>query len=234
MDDESSFLPCQERRLLTSCSLSFSLSLFHSVYLFFFMILHFHSPFNHFFCFFFLYCIFCILACIFITCGIHSLMVCFLLPFMSAHISFSLSCSHPPSPSLSPTTSALSLSPTFHICPSFHIMPSASLMFALHVCISVYPDVDECDEEPKVCDGGQCTNVPGEYHCLCYDGFMASMDMKSCIGTDNKHSNTQMHTSIASKHTHIRVLTCIHAYTHTHTHTHAAPHMDNSNGFSGL
>jgi hypothetical protein len=46
----------------------------------------------------------------------------------------------------------------------------------------VSPDIDECENNPDICDGGQCTNIPGEYRCLCYDGFMASMDMKTCIG----------------------------------------------------
>lgn len=44
-------------------------------------------------------------------------------------------------------------------------------------------DIDECEETPEICDGGQCTNIPGEYRCLCFDGFMASMDMRTCIGT---------------------------------------------------
>lgn len=43
-------------------------------------------------------------------------------------------------------------------------------------------DIDECEETPDICNGGQCTNIPGEYRCLCYDGFMASMDMRTCIG----------------------------------------------------
>lgn len=43
-------------------------------------------------------------------------------------------------------------------------------------------DIDECEDNPNICDGGQCTNIPGEYRCLCYDGFMASEDMKTCIG----------------------------------------------------
>lgn len=46
----------------------------------------------------------------------------------------------------------------------------------------LWSDIDECEETPDVCDGGQCTNIPGEYRCLCYDGFMASMDMRTCIG----------------------------------------------------
>ena len=46
-------------------------------------------------------------------------------------------------------------------------------------------DIDECEDSPDICDGGQCTNIPGEYRCLCYDGFMASMDMRTCIGETN-------------------------------------------------
>lgn len=43
-------------------------------------------------------------------------------------------------------------------------------------------DIDECEESPEVCDGGQCTNTPGTYQCLCFDGFMSSEDMKTCLG----------------------------------------------------
>lgn len=45
-----------------------------------------------------------------------------------------------------------------------------------------HPDIDECENNPDICDGGQCTNIPGEYRCLCYDGFMVSVDMKTCVG----------------------------------------------------
>lgn len=60
-----------------------------------------------------------------------------------------------------------------------------------HPCFSfdfdfVSSDIDECENNPDICDGGQCTNIPGEYRCLCYDGFMASMDMKTCIGGCHK------------------------------------------------
>lgn len=57
---------------------------------------------------------------------------------------------------------------------------------SLHQCertsFTFISDIDECENNPDICDGGQCTNIPGEYRCLCYDGFMASMDMKTCIG----------------------------------------------------
>lgn len=57
------------------------------------------------------------------------------------------------------------------------------LSFDVHFVSS---DIDECENNPDICDGGQCTNIPGEYRCLCYDGFMASMDMKTCIGGYHK------------------------------------------------
>lgn len=46
------------------------------------------------------------------------------------------------------------------------------------------PDVNECEENLDICDGGQCTNVPGGHHCLCYDGFMATLDMRTCVGKE--------------------------------------------------
>lgn len=61
-------------------------------------------------------------------------------------------------------------------------------------------DIDECENNPDICDGGQCTNIPGEYRCLCYDGFMASMDMKTCIGGYHKDGMNAVHTSV---HTHV-------------------------------
>lgn len=56
-------------------------------------------------------------------------------------------------------------------------------------------DIDECENNPDICDGGQCTNIPGEYRCLCYDGFMASMDMKTCIGGCHKDRINVTHLS---------------------------------------
>ncbi|KAK2087253.1 hypothetical protein P7K49_033160 [Saguinus oedipus] len=45
-------------------------------------------------------------------------------------------------------------------------------------------DVDECDENPGVCDQGHCSNVLGGHRCLCYDGFMATPDMRTCVGEE--------------------------------------------------
>ena len=49
---------------------------------------------------------------------------------------------------------------------------------------SAPPDVDECAENPDICDGGQCVNVPGGHHCLCYEGFVATLDARACVGEE--------------------------------------------------
>lgn len=59
--------------------------------------------------------------------------------------------------------------------------------------IFICSDIDECEDTPDICDGGQCTNIPGEYRCLCFDGFMASMDMRSCVGEKALHIHTHTH-----------------------------------------
>lgn len=46
------------------------------------------------------------------------------------------------------------------------------------------PDVNECEENPDICDNGQCTNEPGGHRCLCYNGFVATLDMRTCVGKE--------------------------------------------------
>lgn len=43
-------------------------------------------------------------------------------------------------------------------------------------------DVDECKEQPNICDGGRCDNLPGSYRCICPAGLLASPDQKRCLG----------------------------------------------------
>ncbi|XP_066475371.1 signal peptide, CUB and EGF-like domain-containing protein 2 [Tiliqua scincoides] len=45
-------------------------------------------------------------------------------------------------------------------------------------------DVDECDND---FNGGcvhECFNIPGNYRCACYDGFMLAQDGHNCLDTD--------------------------------------------------
>lgn len=46
----------------------------------------------------------------------------------------------------------------------------------------VHTDIDECDENDKLCENGKCFDTQGGYYCNCNDGFIASDDFKSCIG----------------------------------------------------
>lgn len=43
-------------------------------------------------------------------------------------------------------------------------------------------DVDECKENPRICNGGKCTNIEGGYICTCTDGLIPGKDGASCIG----------------------------------------------------
>ncbi|KAF7245525.1 Signal peptide, CUB and EGF-like domain-containing protein 2 [Varanus komodoensis] len=45
-------------------------------------------------------------------------------------------------------------------------------------------DIDECDND---FDGGcvhECFNIPGNYRCTCYDGFMLAQDGHNCLDVD--------------------------------------------------
>lgn len=43
-------------------------------------------------------------------------------------------------------------------------------------------DVDECNDNPRICNGGKCSNVQGTYSCHCTGGLLPERDGKSCIG----------------------------------------------------
>ena len=74
-----------------------------------------------------------------------------------------------------------------YVCLSFSVLTDICVSVGLvsvlvNVLFCLPPDIDECEDSPDICDGGQCTNIPGEYQCLCFDGFMSSEDMKTCLG----------------------------------------------------
>ena len=45
-----------------------------------------------------------------------------------------------------------------------------------------FADVDECRENPNICQHGRCTNTPGGYRCDCSSGYVPSEDGKICVG----------------------------------------------------
>jgi len=44
-------------------------------------------------------------------------------------------------------------------------------------------DIDECKENPRICNGGKCTNTPGSFTCSCSGGLTTSPDGNTCEGT---------------------------------------------------
>lgn len=49
-------------------------------------------------------------------------------------------------------------------------------------------DIDECKENPRICNGGKCTNTPGSYLCSCQGGLTTSPDGITCEGTTRSRS----------------------------------------------
>lgn len=74
------------------------------------------------------------------------------------------------------------MSNTLRCDEQYKYLLDCNMTLQLLLILYFYLDIDECETNPNICDGGQCTNIPGEYRCLCYDGYMASLDMKSCLG----------------------------------------------------
>lgn len=43
-------------------------------------------------------------------------------------------------------------------------------------------DIDECANDPTLCENGHCTNTPGGYYCDCDVGFTKTNDERACLG----------------------------------------------------
>ncbi|XP_075044620.1 signal peptide, CUB and EGF-like domain-containing protein 2 isoform X2 [Mixophyes fleayi] len=50
-------------------------------------------------------------------------------------------------------------------------------------------DIDECDNEYNGDCVHDCTNIPGNYRCTCYDGFQLAHDGHNCLDVDECLSN---------------------------------------------
>lgn len=49
-------------------------------------------------------------------------------------------------------------------------------------------DVNECEENPRICNGGQCNNTIGSFLCSCSGGLLKGADGSSCLGNTVKFS----------------------------------------------
>lgn len=47
-------------------------------------------------------------------------------------------------------------------------------------------DINECLNEPDLCQNGQCINLQGSYRCDCFEGYEPTSDRRRCIGDFNK------------------------------------------------
>lgn len=43
-------------------------------------------------------------------------------------------------------------------------------------------DIDECKDNPRICNGGKCSNILGSYNCYCTDGLIPGSGGTSCLG----------------------------------------------------
>lgn len=64
------------------------------------------------------------------------------------------------------------------------------MLFLFSPCLSSdishapqFADIDECENDYY--NGGcvhECINIPGNYRCTCFDGFMLAHDGHNCLG----------------------------------------------------
>lgn len=47
-------------------------------------------------------------------------------------------------------------------------------------------DIDECKDNPRICNGGKCSNTLGSYSCHCTEGLLPGSGGASCLGKNTK------------------------------------------------
>lgn len=43
-------------------------------------------------------------------------------------------------------------------------------------------DINECKQNPRICNGGKCENTEGKYRCHCTNGLIPGPGDLSCLG----------------------------------------------------
>ena len=57
-----------------------------------------------------------------------------------------------------------------------------TVVFSYNVLYIIITDVNECERYPNYCDGGNCKNTIGSFHCTCPTGFRLNRDTTACEG----------------------------------------------------
>ena len=57
------------------------------------------------------------------------------------------------------------------------------LVFEIFACF-IFLDINECREDPRLCQGGFCQNLPGSFSCDCPKGFSLNAESRICEGEE--------------------------------------------------
>lgn len=57
------------------------------------------------------------------------------------------------------------------------------------VCVCNAVDIDECERNVSLCNGGICENTDGSYKCVCPPGHQLSVDGSACEGENQNHTS---------------------------------------------
>lgn len=60
-----------------------------------------------------------------------------------------------------------------------------------------FSDIDECENDYNGGCVHDCINIPGNYRCTCYDGFMLADDGHNCLGKALEREKLHTHSCLS-------------------------------------